>query len=220
MLSFRGCILELLLYNLPMGRTRTFNSDTVLFAAANAFRQRGYRDVSIAELEKATGLVSGSIYNAFGDKAGLFRAALHHYVHGFVRQRLAAFAGEHAKLEDLERLFLSVLEPPFADGYGCLVTNSIVEFGRDEGIASADIAATLAAVREAVGSVLKRELGPDAAEPETTHLLILYHGILTLSRSRTPFDEMAEAVKAEFGRLKQLRSRFSSVAALPPPISL
>ena len=59
-----------------MGRTRTFDRDAVLFAAANAFRRRGYRDVSIAELEKATGLVSGSIYNAFGDKAGLFRASV------------------------------------------------------------------------------------------------------------------------------------------------
>src|SRR5690242_9520110 len=101
-----------------MGRTRTFDRDAVLFAAANAFRQRGFRDVSITELEKATGLVSGSIYNAFGDKAGLFRAALHHYVRGFVKQRLDAFAGESATLEDLEGLILSTLEPPLSDGFG------------------------------------------------------------------------------------------------------
>ena len=198
-----------------MGRTRAFDSDAVLAAAANTFRQRGYRDVSIMELEKATGLVSGSIYNAFGDKAGLFKAALHHYVHGFVRQRLAAFAGEDATLEDLERLFLSVLEPPLADGHGCLVTNSIIEFGSTHGIASADIADTLAMVREAIESVLKRELGSEASEPVTMHLLVLYHGILTLSRSRTPFDEMAEAVKAEFGRLKDLRARAAAGAASP-----
>jgi TetR/AcrR family transcriptional repressor of nem operon len=202
-----------------MGRTRAFDSDTVLAAAANVFRQRGYRDVSIMELEKVTGLVSGSIYNAFGDKAGLFKAALHHYVHGFVRQRVAAFAGEDAKLEDLERLFLSALEPPLADGHGCLVTNSIIEFGRTGGIASADIADTLVMVREGIGNVLKRELGSEASKPETMHLIILYHGILTLSRSRTPFDEMAEVVKAEFGRLKELRARAAGTA-LPPVISL
>ena len=155
-----------------------------------------------------------SIYNAFGDKAGLFKAALHHYVHGFVRQRLAAFAGEDATLEDLERLFLSVLEPPLADGHGCLVTNSIIEFGNADGIASTDIADTLAMVREAIDGVLKRELGSEASEPETMHLLVLYHGILTLSRSRTPFDEMAEVVKAEFGRLKDLRARSAAGTAL------
>lgn len=205
-----------MIYNSFMGRTRTFDSDTVLAAAANVFRQRGYRDVSISELEKVTGLVSGSIYNAFGDKAGLFKAAIHHYVHGFVRQRLAAFAGEDATLEDLERLFLSVLEPPLADGHGCLVTNSIIEFGRTGGIASADIADTLAMVREAIDDVLTRELGSESSDPATMHLLILYHGILALSRSRTPLDEMAEVVKAEFGRLKELRTRSAAGTALPP----
>jgi TetR/AcrR family transcriptional repressor of nem operon len=188
-----------------MGRTRTFDRDTVLFAAANAFRQRGYRDVSIAELEKATGLVSGSIYNAFRDKAGLFRAALNHYVHGFVKQRLNAFAGEGARLEDLERLILTTLEPPLSDGFGCLVTNSIVEFGREESLASSDIADTLAMTEKAIGEVLARELGQAATPAAALHLMTLYHGVLTLSRSRVPMDAMAEMVRAEFTRLKELR---------------
>ncbi len=195
-----------------MGRTRTFDRDTVLFAAANAFRQRGYRDVSIAELEKATGLVSGSIYNAFGDKAGLFRAALHHYVHGFVKQRLDTFAGEGAGLEDLEKLILTTLEPPLSDGFGCLVTNSIVEFGREEGLASADIADTLAMTEKAIGQVLARELGPAATPAATLHLMTLYHGVLTLSRSRVSMDAMAEMVRAEFGRLKDLRAQAKQAA--------
>ena len=188
-----------------MGRTRTFDRDAVLFAAANAFRRRGYRDVSIAELEKATGLVSGSIYNAFGDKAGLFRAALNHYVRGFVKQRLDAFAGEGATLEDLERLILTTLEPPLSDGFGCLVTNSIVEFGREEGLASADIADTLAMTEKAIGEVLARELGPAEPEAAALHLMTLYHGVLTLSRSRVPTAAMAAMVRAEFARLKALR---------------
>lgn len=189
-----------------MGRTRTFDSDTVLANAGNVFRQRGYKDVSIKELEEATGLVSGSIYNAFGDKAGLFKAALHHYVQGFVRQRVDAFAGDQAKLEDLEQLYLSVLEPPLADGYGCLVTNSIIEFGTAGDLASADIAYTLAIVREGIDAVLKRELGAKVPASETMHLIVLYHGILALSRSRTSLDEMAAVVRAEFGRLKELRT--------------
>jgi len=189
-----------------MGRTRTFDRDAVLFAAANAFRQRGYRDVSIAELEKATGLVSGSIYNAFGDKAGLFRAALNHYVHGFVKQRLDAFAGEGARLEDLERLILTTLEPPLSDGFGCLVTNSIVEFGREESLASSDIADTLAMTEKAIGEVLMHELGSAATPAMTLHLMTLYHGVLTLSRSRVPMDAMADMVRAEFKRLKELRA--------------
>lgn len=196
-----------------MGRARTFDADAVLWAAANAFRKRGYRDVSITELEKATGLVSGSIYNAFGDKAGLFRAALHHYVHGFVEGRLAAFAGGTARLEDLERLFLSALEPPLADGFGCLVNNSIIEFGSADGIASADIEDTLVMVRNAIAGVLKREFGSPASNADTMRLVVLYHGILTLSRGRTPPNEMTDVVRDEFNRLKTLRDRAEAGAA-------
>ena len=185
-----------------MGRRRTFDRDTVLMAAANAFRMHGYRDISIAALEKATGLVSGSIYNAFGDKAGLFRAALERYVHGFVAERVHRFAGPDATLDDLEGLFLSVLEPPLADGFGCLVTNSIVEFGRGDGPARDSIDATMALLRDAFDGVLTRALGPDAAAGATMQLLTLYHGILTLSRSGLPMDALARSVRLTFAQLR------------------
>lgn len=198
-----------------MGRTRTFDREAVLAAAANAFRQRGFREVSIGELEKVTGLVSGSIYNAFGDKAGLFRAALGHYVDGFVRGRLDAFVGRDARLEDLERLLLSVLEPPLSDGHGCLVNNSIIEFGRAGGIASDGIDDTLSMTREAIAGVIARELGSEAAEAEAMRVLLLYHGILTLSRSPVSFEAMAEAVRAEFERLRLLRDRAGQTPSTP-----
>lgn len=193
-----------------MARTREFDRDTVLLSAANLFRQRGYRNVSISDLEKSTGLVSGSIYNAFGDKAGLFRAALAHYVDSFVRQRLNTFASATARLEDLEGLYLSVLEMPLADGHGCLVTNSIVEFGREAGVASEGLGEALELVRKGVACVIERELGAEAARSETTRLIVLYHGILALSRSTTSFAEMADMVRAEFSRLRDLRDRAAS----------
>ncbi|OEO32325.1 hypothetical protein VW23_012170 [Devosia insulae DS-56] len=190
-----------------MARTRSFDRDAVLAAAGNAFRQHGYRDASIAELERATGLVSGSIYNAFGDKAGLFRAALEHYVHGFVRQRLAVFAGADAGLDELEQLYLSVLAPPLSDGFGCLVNNSIIEFGMAPGIASDGITETLTLVREAIASVLAREIGTAKAEVETMQLVLLYHGVLTLSRSGTSLEAMRAAVNATFERLRAARTQ-------------
>jgi AcrR family transcriptional regulator len=189
-----------------MGRPRAFAKDTVLFAAANEFRQRGYRDASIADLEAATGIVAGSIYNAFGGKAGLFRAALDHYVHGFVADRLKRFAGEGATLEDLEGLYLSVLKPPLADGFGCLVTNSIVEFGREVGPATESVNASLNMVRDAISNLLTQELGSEVAATQTGPLLIFYHGILTLSRSNVPAEELTGAVRSTFAQLKGMRS--------------
>lgn len=44
-----------------------------------AFWDRGYSATSIADLTKATGLHPGGLYNDFGDKRGLFVAALRRY---------------------------------------------------------------------------------------------------------------------------------------------
>lgn len=190
-----------------MARTREFDREDVLWKAANLFRHRGYRSVSIADLAEATGLVSGSIYNAFGDKAGLFRAALGQYVEGFVEPRLAAFAGNTARLEDLERLYQSVFEPPLDDGGGCLVTNSVIEFGTADHESAADLAIVLDHVRDGIAGVLRRELPAGEVAAATMRLVILYHGILALSRSRTPLADMSTAIATEFDRLRQLRDQ-------------
>lgn len=192
-----------------MSRTRTFDNDAVLMAAANLFRQRGYRNVSIADLAKATGLVSGSLYNAFGDKAGLFQAALRKYIDAFVTPRLKTFAGQGARLEDLEQLYLSVLETDLADGSGCLVTNSIIEFGSADPLTRDDLAQTLDLVRDSIRSVLVRQLPAEHVTAATMRLVILYHGILALSRSATPMADMAGAIRAEFAALRAQRDQFS-----------
>lgn len=192
---------------MPMTRTRTFDNDAVLMTAANLFRQRGYRNVSIADLERATGLVSGSIYNAFGDKAGLFQASLRHYVSAFVMPRLEAFAGQGGSLESLEQLYLTVLETPLADGNGCLVTNSLIEFGSADPLTAADLASTLDLVRSGIASVLGRELPAAQVAAATMRLVILYHGILALSRSVMPLADMALAIRAEFTALRATRDQ-------------
>ena len=63
-----------------MARPKEFDAEKVLATAADVFWRRGYEVVSIQDLEAATGLGRGSLYNAFGDKEGLFIAALDRYI--------------------------------------------------------------------------------------------------------------------------------------------
>ena len=56
-----------------MGRSREFDESAVLTGAMHAFRRKGYAAVSIKDLEEATGLKGGSIYNSYGDKGGLLQ---------------------------------------------------------------------------------------------------------------------------------------------------
>lgn len=188
-----------------MARPRSFDADAVLSAAMHCFRRQGYERVSIRDLEQATGLTSGSLYNSYGSKDGLFRAALDHYVAVVVRGRIAGFAGPDATLDDLERLFLSIWEMPQADGFGCLVTNSAVEFGPDAPPFAADkVAEGLSTAADGIRSVLVRALGPERGGEEAAHLALVYHGVLVLSRSGTLTDGHRHAIRAAFDRLRRL----------------
>jgi AcrR family transcriptional regulator len=59
-----------------VGRNRSFDERAVLDAAGRTFLAVGYEATSIDELVRATGLLRGSLYQAFGSKRGLFLAVL------------------------------------------------------------------------------------------------------------------------------------------------
>ncbi len=157
-------------------------------------------------LEEATGLRASSLYNAYGDKAGLFRRALDHYVTSFIGPRLETYAGPDSTLEDLEGLFLSLLVPPYDDGNGCLVTNSAAEFGSSPSIATEGVRTGVEAVRRHAEDVLRRELGPANAPTAAARIVLLYQGFLVLGRAGLLGDEHVAAVRAEFAELRERRT--------------
>src|SRR5579859_4971466 len=116
-----------------MGRARGYDEDAVLTGAMHLFRLKGYQAVSIKELEEATGLASGSIYNSFGDKAGLFAAAFAYYNRAVLQGRIDRHAPPAAGLRGLRELFLTLLQEPRGESYGCLITNAAIEGGAGEG---------------------------------------------------------------------------------------
>lgn len=59
-----------------MARPRAFEIEVVLSQSRELFAARGYNGTSIDDLVKATGLLRGSIYKAFGSKRNLFVAVL------------------------------------------------------------------------------------------------------------------------------------------------
>ncbi|NIP58975.1 MAG: TetR family transcriptional regulator, partial [Gemmatimonadetes bacterium] len=62
-----------------MARPREFDETQTLHRVLDVFWRKGYRQTSLEDLEDATGLHRGSLYNAFGDKRALYRKALDRY---------------------------------------------------------------------------------------------------------------------------------------------
>lgn len=61
------------------GRPRQFSLEDAARSAMNVFWDRGFEGASLPDLIEGTGLSRGSLYKAFGDKKGLFLAALDIY---------------------------------------------------------------------------------------------------------------------------------------------
>lgn len=151
-----------------MARRREFDEEDVLDRAMNVFWRLGYDGASVAELTKAMGLTSPSIYAAFGNKRGLFEAVLCRY-----RDRRAAFydwvfSGLTAR-NVAERLLLGAAEwlvDP-NEPLGCLS----VQAGVSAGIENLDVPKHLAAMRGRLETAMRErfqraqvegDLGADA----------------------------------------------------------
>jgi len=189
-----------------MGRLREYDEKTVLAEAAEAFRRGGYRAVSVKNLEDATGLKGGSIYHNYDDKAGLFEQTLAHYNEKVIGGRIAKHAPEAAGLKGLRALFLSALDEPNGEFFGCLITNSAIEFGggvdpMPTGIQQGlKILLDAFAVRVASSRSAKRGIKPANLAGK---LLVLYQGILVLIRSGCDKAWLKKMINDEFDQLER-----------------
>ncbi|SKA43951.1 transcriptional regulator, TetR family [Chitinophaga eiseniae] len=108
------------------GRPVTYDSDAVVLKAQEVFWEKGYSATSLQDLQTATQMGSGSLYNTFpGGKKELFSKAL--------RQRREAFQAfkrelkQHASPVDLIKDFFRSLAD--ADEHthlkGCIIANTV-----------------------------------------------------------------------------------------------
>ena len=118
-----------------MARPRQFDPDEVIDRSMREFWERGYRDTSVDDLVRATGVRPGSLYNAFpGGKRGLFLETLHRYSELVVPEKLGALERPGAGFAELRAYFDGLvrdLSTPEGRA-GCLMVNSAVELAAED----------------------------------------------------------------------------------------
>lgn len=108
-----------------MARPREYDTKAVLARAMEAFWRRGYAATAMSDIYEATGLKPGSVYGAFGDKDGLFRAAFEAYAEHFRATLPTALRGR-AAIEAWLRVQVDLAaEDP--ERRGCLIINTVLE---------------------------------------------------------------------------------------------
>jgi TetR/AcrR family transcriptional regulator, transcriptional repressor for nem operon len=118
-----------------MARPREFDPDQALESSMHAFWEHGYRDTSVDDLVRATGVKPGSLYNAFpGGKHELFLRALELYSKLVVPEKMGALEAPGAGLAELRGYFDGLVEDLLSPGgrIGCLMVNSTVELAAED----------------------------------------------------------------------------------------
>ena len=140
-----------------MARPREFDREEVLDQAIEVFWQRGYEGTSVQDLVDHMQINRGSLYGAFGDKHGVFLAALHRYeetFHSTISKRL----GEGGSpMQSIRRVFEEVVRECSCDEgrKGCLMTNSAVELAAHDSDTAALVAQNFKRLEEAFVEALR-----------------------------------------------------------------
>lgn len=172
-----------------MGRHQEFDRQEVLEGAMWVFWDKGYRSTSLIDLEKATALQPGSIYNAFGSKKGLFLAVIDYYIERVVGMRIDTVLGQDEPLAAIEAFFRSAYEDLAPEQLtGCLLTNSATEIAAVDAEVERKVASGLARIEAAFHNRLveAQESGVLTADKDPAslalHLTACYQGFGVIGR--------------------------------------
>jgi TetR/AcrR family transcriptional repressor of nem operon len=182
------------------GRPREFDEDKVLLAAAHAFWQNGYHATSIDDICEATGLLRGSLYGAYGDKHGIFLAALKRYSSwriGLAQERLSGPPSRELLRRALAYYFESAVDLSIARA--CFITNTALELVPQDREVAEIIEHTFrhmsklwaeAAIRARDAGVFKTKLEEKAVGD---YLFCIVQGLRVLGKIYRP-DELTDVV--------------------------
>ena len=174
-----------------MARPREFDRDVVLDRAMRVFWTRGYEATSIQHLVARMGIQRGSLYGTFGDKHGLFFAALDRYDRVATARLLATLEGAGSGKAAIRRFFRLKVELSLESGRprGCLVTNSTAELAsRDRGTATR-VGAALGKIEAAFrGAVVRAQQAGEIDSGRSARALARY-----LTSSAQGLSVMAKA---------------------------
>ncbi|WP_144506091.1 TetR/AcrR family transcriptional regulator [Bacillus mycoides] len=112
-----------------MARLREFDEEKALDAAMQLFWEKGYTATSLSDLTAKMDIQRPSLYAAFGDKEGLFEAALRRYTNLHATSIRTKLQKEQSVKESIRMFFENMVEEEYKreSNKGCFCINTMVE---------------------------------------------------------------------------------------------
>ncbi len=186
-----------------MARPRAYIEDQVRENVMMTFYKYGYAATSLTHLESATGLNRRQLYNACGDKRGLFLRALDDFgaTAGaeFLSELEQPDAGVDAIAATFHKLLAAVGSP--RGRLGCLVCNTAREPVADDAEVAKRIQGFFGRIRRAYRRAL-RNAGEDDADKLANHLFGVHVAGCVLARAGERKAVIADLFDAALATLR------------------
>ena len=172
-----------------MARPKTFNESEVLDRAVDLFITKGFERASIPELTSHLGICRQSLYNSFGDKRGLYLAALDLYGTREIGAMVDAIKAAPSPLQGVQSFIATWhANATTCPSAGCLLITALVAAPEDDTEARTLIEGHVDHLEQGLKSALKSaqtkgELTPEAPTPRLARSLITtFYGIALLAQ--------------------------------------
>ncbi len=178
-----------------MARPREFDRKTVLASATDVFWAQGYAGTSLDDLDRATGLNRGSLYNAFGDKHGLYLECLDLYGGHEIGAAVTLLENTSADRPAIRALFTSAVDAVRLrdDRRGCLLCNAAIELAPHDRDVEQKVVEHLGRLRTAFTTALEHD-GSTRSRSDiaslSDHLTASYMGLLVMAKGGFPIAHL------------------------------
>jgi AcrR family transcriptional regulator len=173
-----------------MARPREFDEGKVIENVMAVFWDKGYEATTMQDLVKASGLLKGSLYGAFGDKQALYLAALRHYNRTRIQAGIDVLNDETSLArQKIARLFDNVIESTKRGlfGGGCLLCNASLEKAITDKQVKNEIKTTIRRLKVAIIDALKKDgVNEDQAASLAAFIVSAYFGTRVLAKGGAP----------------------------------
>jgi TetR/AcrR family transcriptional repressor of nem operon len=148
---------------MTVGRPKEFDREAALEKAMELFWLRGYEATGLRELLDHMGIGRQSLYDTFGDKHGLFIAAVKNYDQSVTEGIVAQLRASGSPLQNVRKTLAEIADA-VTDGKcrGCLLTNTLVEVAPHD----SEVAAAAKSVLSRIENGFRRTLQQAVKEGE------------------------------------------------------
>ncbi|SMG25311.1 TetR/AcrR family transcriptional regulator [Agreia pratensis] len=181
-----------------MARTREFDDEVLRSASRELFWSNGFANTSVGDISAATKVGNGSIYAAYGSKFDLFFTILESYCRTRIDTVASAMSVGRTAEESI-REFFDVIVADCAgqvDRRGCLMLNSIAEFGGRDDRVMALCRTTTDTMEQRVAERIQAAISSneiDAVDIDmlAAQIILVSQGLIQMSRLGTSREKLA-----------------------------